>query len=163
MKFKSIKIRDGKVTLAWESHPEGDEATVFTGRLISKDEPEKEFFDALEALGPHVLWICGLPKEYGAGMEVTGVSIQRGSEDRMSAVITAKKTVENANSPFNISTPKLYEPDMDEEGAHLPKGAVETIDRLQEMAERFVKGHRSQGDLFEREDAEEPKPELVTS
>jgi len=120
-------------------------------KLVSDDQPEDGFTRALDAFGDVVLRILELPDTYGEGLSVRGVSLSYTDEDRMGCVVTCLKELAATDAPLVLNTPHLMELDLDNpEQAAMPAEMEEAIEALCEAAERYVKGHRAQGDLARR-------------
>ena len=155
MRFMKIKYDGEKVRLEWETErkrirQDGSEATDRTQhKLVSDDQPEDGFTRALDAFREVVLRILELPDAYGEGLSVRGVSLSYTDEDRMGCVVTCLKELAATDAPLVLNTPHLMELDLDNpEQAAMPAEMEEAIEALCEAAERYVEGHRAQGDLF---------------
>lgn len=102
MRITYIKHRDGETKLKWE-HVEGasNENTEFK----STDIPDPAFTKALAALHEDVLDLLELPTEYGATLEVTGLSIRHNEKGGWGATIMATKTLAKTKGPLNLAVP----------------------------------------------------------
>lgn len=150
MQFTKIKYDDKepKVTLRWQETRKGGEE-VLKHALDAKDRPEPEFVEALQAFVAEVCRLLALPQDYGQGMTVRGVSINHEDDGRRGLVVTVLKALEDANSPLVLNTPHLREYDNEESGVFASSGMIRRLDELEKRAQRYLDGHREQGDLFD--------------
>lgn len=146
MPYTKIKYspRKGTVSLT-RVEDRGDEDSI-ESTLTSHESPRPEFVDALQALTPWLLNVCELPESYSEGLSVTGVSLTLGEYG--GCVVTALKGVRSANAPVVLNSPHVPAQPTSEGGPSLPANAKAALDHLEEEAERFWRGERSQGELF---------------
>lgn len=151
MKITKIKFKDGRVELEYNvdikiKNVEGFETQTNELALKSTEKPAPEFDAALQALAEDVCEILELPEDYINGITVTGVSFSY-SSGVMGAVITAKKTLKDSNSPFNLNTPfkpsKVYNEGAPEDNL-LSSDTVAKLEYLMTQAEYYIEGRRAQ-------------------
>lgn len=148
--FTKIKWDGKQIYLAWQTKAGND---TVESTLSSKDEPHETFHAALQAFAPGMLELLQLPQAYGRELHVRGVSINYESDGRMGLVITALKML-NTTAPLVLNTPhQKEEGDLDEAGTFISRATRQRLDELVAEAERYIDGHRAQGDLFEEEEA----------
>lgn len=134
MEFSKIRYHDGQVILVWTEKRKNDTIEL---RLVSTDEPEASFVEALSSIGPQICKLLGFAAEYVEELTVRSVSFK--SEG---CTIHATKKIEGSNSPFNIITPHMK---RDSEGAStVPGDLAKAIDVLIAEAKRYHKGERVQ-------------------
>jgi hypothetical protein len=148
--ISKVKMRDGQVTIVISAKQDDQNERETT--VKSYDAPHQDFLDAFAALEAHARGILQFPKSYREGqMRVSGVSFSM-SEDTgvMGAVMTGSVALDTSDAPFNFNTPHLpFEQYSPTGNSPLMPGEAQTaLERLQEEAEKFVDGKRSQGDLF---------------
>lgn len=153
MRFKKIKFDGVELRLEW-SEETGKQDESHDHVLISKERPAAEFYNALGALVQPVIELLELPDEYATGLEVRGVSFSHDKNERMGAVVTCLKDLEEANAPLVLNTPHLQEADVDDPNPQLPHEMVQALDQLRHQALRYVGGYREQRELFEAEEGE---------
>lgn len=144
MRFTKVKHRNGETTLVWLDSEDGCQ---HRHEVTSTETPEPEFRNALAALGPHVGRLLELPPDYG--LEVAGISLRYGDDDRYGVVVTAVKEVEGSTSPFVINSPTTKSPDVDDTRPQMSEAFGKAVDEVLALAARFVDGKRAQGELFD--------------
>lgn len=107
--------------------------------------PDPKLVETLRAFKPEMLYILELPEQYGEDMEVHQVSISYPAEKR-GIVISAKRPVKHANSPFVPKTPFLVEPE-DASQAGMTETMTTLLDELCVLAGEYLAGHRAQHEL----------------
>ncbi len=155
MQFTKIRLTDTAVELIWNDNTETDKQIT---ELSSTDLPEPSFTEALQAFLPDVLSLLELPAGYD--VTVRSVSIKyKGEADRRGIVVTCLKEIEAVNSPFVIHTPLVMErvEDDEYEDSFIGDGLFDQLTVLTDEAQRYLDGHRAQGDLDFEED---PQPNL---
>lgn len=162
MQFKKIKFskKRGKISIEYEVVKGEGEPDEFS--FSSSEKPRPEFHEALQALAGDVVEMCELPTSYLNRITVRSVSLSYAGEDKtLGATLSAAMSLEKSNVPLNLNTPhKPAEPYSGPDGDReqcLEADCVDRIGTLMEEAEKYVKGIRSQGDLFQ-----ETKKEGVT-
>lgn len=158
MQITKIKIKDDKVEIHYSVKRSVEDAS---GAMIkhtdeyvfkSTEKPAPEFKAILQDLAEDVCNILELDDNYITGIEVTGVSFSYTS-DVMGAVITAKKTLVNTYSPFNLNTPfkpsKDYNGNDDANTNLLDTTTVTKLENLLAEAEDYINGKRAQEGLFD--------------
>lgn len=125
--------------------------------IKSHQQALPEFYQIMDNLVPHVVDICELPKSYEVDVKATGVTfVYSGSDNSVfDAVILAEKNLLNSKSPFLITTPKKKRAGDKDKAVKglLSKDATGLLIELQDAAIDYVKGKRSDLELFD----EKPK------
>lgn len=158
MRFSKIKYDGKQVALVWTTKkPKAGGATEeVVHHLTCGEHPVPAFARALQAFVPFVLTTLELPRDYGEGVKVTGLSINEEEKDgRLGLVATCQKKLELTNAPVIFNTPHLRER-LDEEmdAGFLPSSVVDLIDAASNCAHRYVEGERQQATLFDQQQAE---------
>lgn len=123
--------------------------------IESREEPSPDFFKALEALDVHLMEMC----EQNDVCKAKSVTITW-RNDIMGCVISGQRYLKNSHQRLNINTPHKTEEsysDYEDEKQLLSSDCVIDLQLLMLEAWRFIKGKRSQADLFNEE-----SPESVT-
>jgi hypothetical protein len=121
------------------------------------ENPLKSFYNALDALNPHVLTLCEFSSKDLEKVRATGITI-RGKADLPSALIVARKTIRKGKRVFNIATPLLpmYENPENKGADHMDEAEAKAIEKVIKEATRYVCGERAQGQIeWEDEDGGE--------
>lgn len=147
MRFTKVRYRNGETTLNWLD--EEADASKHKHEVTSTEDPEPEFRSGLGALAPHVAALLGLPKSQSEHLEVAGISLRYGEDDRYGVVVTCIKELEDGDSPWVINTPHRKSRDVDDERPALSEEFEAAIDQVLDMARGFVEGKRAQGELFD--------------
>lgn len=175
MKITKVRYAGDKVTVCYEADDDSQRTAV---EVAGKDEPHTSFREAMAALIPTVAAVLDLPLPYfqAEGTEARQVTVKYYDADQRGFVISAVRPVEGSNSPFVIHTPHMKEARQDEDGelseTGLAEQDVEAIDLVLSEAQRYLDGHRAQGDLFPHTDTpvveeaigtrdEQPEPAVV--
>lgn len=150
-----VKLRDGQITIVM-SDKEGENNERET-TIKSYDAPHDDFTKAFDALQAQARAILQLPSDWREGqLRVSGVSFSM-SEDTgvMGAVMTGQVALDTSDAPFNFNTPHLPFDQYSATGnaPTMPEAAQRALEALQQEAEAFVNGKRSQGDLFRAPEA----------
>lgn len=161
-RLTKIRYRDGETTITWLEDA-GDRPTVHKHELVSREDPEPEFFTALDALVPQVLKLLELPADYGAEGHflVQGLSLSYDKDGRRSVVVTCLRSLAGADAPLVVNTPSLPYPDLDDDKPSLTYTFAASTDDVCARAERFINGARAQQDLFAEKVSEEVAAQLI--
>lgn len=142
MEIKKVRITRKAVVIDY--HNEGEEHAI-----VSRDMPLPSFVKAVENLAPVLLDVLHLPNDYIHGLTVTGLTLVD-KQDTWLVCITAKKELNDCNSPFNIATPLRFLAVPGEEGSYSPPLKDNQVDLINEVigeAKAYVGGQRAQGTL----------------
>lgn len=144
--FTKIKHKAGETIIEWQDSSE-KESVIHS--LSSHQEPRPEFLTAIEALVEVGLGICDLPTIYGRDVKVIGITLTNHDSMGRGCVITMLKKVRASDAPLVFNTPHVteFKGDGNSEGG-LDGDAVRAIELMCDEANRYVKGERSQTDLF---------------
>lgn len=129
-----------------------------------KDNPLPSFGPSLDALAPLVCELCELPKDYTAGLTVSGLTLCESGKVECVTII-AKKEIAGNSRPFNIATPLIPIDQPEEgEGSHLTIAQAILVETAVEEARKYIRGERSQGQMkltpeAETEVVDEDEPE----
>ncbi len=120
------------------------------------DNPLKAFYDAIEALTPHVITLCEFPAGYAKGIEATGITVREKGDNTL-ALITAKKKLKRNGRVLNIPTPLLamYEDAEDKGADHMSEAEAAAIENVIKQTKKYLAGDRAQGQIV----FESPTPE----
>lgn len=155
-KIKLVKGSDKKearTILAWQVKRTDDTYDTFS--LDSKDQPSPSLPLKFLDLRDFVNNICDLrlKDDEFHNLTILSISLSYASEKHvMGAVITALKSLPGRNTPLVINTPYLIEDYYSDQGdptSLLPRDLVILIYEIQKEAENFIKGFRSQLNLFQ--------------
>ena len=112
-----------------------------------KDNPLPSFGPSLDALAPLVCELCELPKDYIAGLTVSGLTLCESGKVEC-VTIVAKKEIAGNSRPFNIATPLIPIDQPEEgEGSHLTIAQAILVETALEEARKYIRGERSQGQM----------------
>lgn len=144
LKFTRIKYLDKEEAVELEYDEVNGDLSKHSA-VKGTSAPDPKLVATLRAFKPEMLYILELPAEYGEDMEVHQVSISYPAEKR-GIVISAKRPVKHANSPFVPKTPFLVEPE-DASQAGMTEKMTELLDELCGLAGEYLAGHRAQQEL----------------
>lgn len=160
-RVRKVKVdKRGKISLDWEVQV-GHSDNFDEYHMLCSDKARPEFYKAMEALSRDVLTLLEYPDTWLNDITVKGVSFSYSQNGVKGAVITAQRTLQHSTAPENCNTPhKPYEMYADEaddpDGTMtLPEDTQDRLDALDEEAQRYIDGDRSQMSL----DFEEKKEE----
>ena len=112
-----------------------------------KDNPLPSFGPSLDALAPLVCELCELPRDYIAGLTVSGLTLCESGKVEC-VTIVAKKEIAGNSRPFNIATPLIPIDQPEEgEGSHLTIAQAILVETAVEEARKYIRGERSQGQM----------------
>ena len=112
-----------------------------------KDNPLPTFGPSLDALAPLVCDLCELPRDYIAGLTVSGLTLCESGKVEC-VTIVAKKEIAGNSRPFNIATPLIPIDQPEEgEGSHLTIAQAILVETALEEARKYIRGERSQGQM----------------
>lgn len=112
-----------------------------------KDNPLPSFGPSLDALAPLVCELCDLPKDYMAGLTVSGLTLCESGKVECITIV-AKKEIAGNSRPFNIATPLIPIDQPEEgEGSHLTIAQAILVETAVEEARKYIRGERSQGQM----------------
>lgn len=112
-----------------------------------KDNPLPSFGPSLDALAPLVCELCELPRDYTAGLTVSGLTLAESGKVEC-VTIVAKKEIAGNSRPFNIATPLIPIDQPEEgEGSHLTIAQAILVETALEEARKYIRGERSQGQM----------------
>ena len=124
-----------------------------------KDNPLPTFGPSLDALAPLVCELCELPRDYIAGLTVSGLTLCESGKVEC-VTIVAKKEIAGNSRPFNIATPLIPIDQPEEgEGSHLTIAQAILVETAVEEARKYIRGERSQGQMKLSPEAEETEVE----
>jgi len=148
-----IKLVKGQVSFVRVEfgQPHGEDMMQVV--VESKDAPKASLPAALQALGPHALDLCELPREWGADADspahVGGMSV-RHDDTGVGVVISCVKTLASG-AAMSFNTPFVRE--ANEHGPELSGDELRAVERVMAEALAYVDGKRAQGDLFNKAEA----------
>ena len=98
--------------------------------------------------------MCEQPESYLDRIKVRGVSFSYGGDmEVMGATISAGMTLLESNCPLNLNTPhkasESYNEGPADEKQLLSGDCFDRLRTLHTLAERYVRGNRAQGSLFD--------------
>jgi len=147
--FTKIKSTGKKVELRWVTSEKGAD---HEHHVTSAQHPKPDFPKALNAFVPFVVELMGLADTaFDSDLEVTGLSIDTGEDDRRGLIITCRKKLARTNGPLIFNTPHIREPK--DEGGEPPasgvwlEGMAEALARAEGEASGFLAGERAQTEL----------------
>ena len=112
-----------------------------------KDNPLPSFGPSLDALAPLVCELCELPRDYIAGLTVSGLTLCESGKVEC-VTIVAKKEIAGNSRPFNIATPLIPIDQPEEgEGSYLTIAQAILVETALEEARKYIRGERSQGQM----------------
>lgn len=154
--FTKVVANGKHVALHWKNEDASQQLTC-------PAKPRPSFDAALQAFKPFLLRIFGAPASWDGGTTITGISVNREEDGRRGLVVTARRKCPHGSAPTTLNTPHLREPieDKDTGTGFFLEGMADAIDTMCEEAEKYLNGDRTQGELFDEEDGEAGKPELV--
>lgn len=147
MNFTKVKHLKGSMVFEWEAEEGASGADKSEHRLTSYDEPHPDLIAAFRALVTPSLKLLDLPSVYSRDLTVSGVSLTYEEKRGRGAVITLQKKLDSCPAPLIFNTPYLPK----DAGGHqpsLPSEMNTAIDAILVEAAAFLKGKRSQGDLW---------------
>lgn len=162
MQITKIKNLNDEVFIEWKTNCKTGGFNVNSVR--SKDKAVPEFYEALEALRPHLIELCELKKYPEEDFKTTGISLSfKGENDQKYVTIKGMRSYKKSSGCQALNTPtKAAEIEGDQEKQKkdiLSDEAIEAVDRFIKAAEGFIKGERTQTNMFdednENEDCEE--------
>ena len=113
----------------------------------------------MDALAPLVCELCELPRDYIAGLTVSGLTLCESGKVEF-VTIVAKKEIAGNSRPFNIATPLIPIDQPEEgEGSHLTIAQAILVETAVEEARKYIRGERSQGQMKLSPEAEETEVE----
>ncbi|NOU05327.1 MAG: hypothetical protein HOO99_04010 [Hyphomicrobiaceae bacterium] len=158
-RIAKIKFKDGVVHILDISGQGSSNEIETTHRIFT--EPHPDFKNAMSALVEHVRTILEWPVSYAIGaIRIGGVSFSMSEDSGVEgAVISGLVDLKTSQSPFTFNTPHLPFDQYNEGGTApvMPDDAIEALEELRREARAFLKGKRTQGDLFAT-DADQPAP-----
>lgn len=156
-RFTKIKFDGSKVLLEYHvTRPGGGDPDEFA--VHSSDKPLASFSQAQQELVVDVCHICEFPLSEASKFTVRGVSLSY-KDGILGAVITSLKTVMAADAPLVINTPYLPEKAPGEAGGcTLSLGTGRRLRAFMAEAERYLRGERMQGSLFDGTDSPAAPP-----
>ena len=112
------------------------------------DNPLKSFYDALDALKPHVCALCELHARDAEKISVTGITC-RYSGEQTNALIVARKVIKKGKRVFNITTPLLpmYEDEANKSVDHMEEDQAKAVEAVISEATKYLGGERAQGQI----------------
>ena len=112
-----------------------------------KDNPLPTFGPSLDALAPLVCELCELPRDYIAGLTVSGLTLCESGKVEC-VTIVAKKEIAGNSRPFNIATPLIpIDAPEEGEGSHLTIAQAILVETALEESRKYIRGERSQGQM----------------
>ncbi|MEA3346935.1 MAG: hypothetical protein U9Q21_02460 [Candidatus Auribacterota bacterium] len=156
MRIKKVRnIGNGeKVKIDYESENSAGGFDIMS--LECADAARPEFYDALHALIPQVIQTLELPADWKPRITVSGFTLSYDKSNTMSAVIVAKRELENSSSPHNLATPikgQFFhdedQPDIMSTDKHFDEEMEKKLITAMGEAVRYIQGNRAQRDLFE--------------
>lgn len=161
MRIRKVKItKNNLIHMEYEHGPGNGDEYTFTCR----DKARPEFYTTLAAMAEHVIEMCELPDNYLDRITIRGVSYSYGGEnDTMGAVISAAMELEDSYQGLNLVTPHkasaMYCPDTpDDPKQLLSDDCIKALEALLDECERYIKGERAQGTLFDATQMQDQQP-----
>ena len=152
LNIRKIRRSSKKITFVFLNGEEEHSASY-------KDNPLPSFGPALDALAPLVCELCELPRDYIAGLTVSGLTLCESGKVEC-VTIVAKKEIAGNSRPFNIATPLITIDQPEEgEGSHLTIAQAILVETAVEEARKYIRGERSQGQMKLTPEAEETEVE----
>jgi len=152
MDIIKVKIKGDETEIVYNDNP--NVKTTQNTFLKSEDTRSQKFTDSMAALTRHLQSVVSLPAKYLDTVIVSGVSFRDHETKGMGAVISAQKKLSHCSSPFNMSTPLMWEGSEGQNDAVFDQNTLELLQAIREEAEAFVNGARAQQDLFDEDEEE---------
>lgn len=152
MRIKKVKITsDDKVAVSYDQQSKTGSWDEYSFTCSEKARPE--FYEALNALAPHVIEMCELPEDYLSRIKVRGVAFSYGGEKQvMGATIIAQMELFYSNTDLNINTPHKasdsYNDQPADENQLLTDECIDALDVLCDEVKLYIQGERAQLRLF---------------
>jgi hypothetical protein len=152
MRIKKIKITsDSRISIAYEKQSKTGLYDDYS--FTCSEAPRPELLKTLQALAPHVVEMCELPKSYVDRIIVTGVSFSYGGEQEvMGATIISQMKLNQSNCDLNLNTPHKASDSYTEAPADekqlLSDDCISALFNLCEEIEMYINGDRAQVKLF---------------
>lgn len=148
MQFDQISVSEEKVSLVWMKPVALN--TTLAERLESADTPAPELTNAMAAFKPYVRGLVGLPDDFGERMEIRTVHLKEDEKTglRTLQVVCILTCVGAGSKTTTFTTPLMRARGDTEGGFFLDQIEMDLIIAVETAAEAFVKGERSQRDLF---------------
>jgi hypothetical protein len=147
MNFTKVKHLKGSMVFEWEIDEGATGADKSEHRLTSYDDPHPDLIAAFRALVAPALKLLDLPSMYSRDLTVSGVSLTYEEKRGRGAVLTLQKKLDGCPAPLIFNTPYLPQ-DAGEHQPSLPSAMNDAINAVLVEAAAFLKGKRSQGDLW---------------
>lgn len=121
--------------------------------MTCADLPRPQLRNAMQDLGPHIIEMCELPKNYLDRITVTGVSFSYGGDkDVMGATITSQMKLTFSNCDLNLNTPHKASESYNEYEADpkqlLTDDCIKVLDNLCAEIKLYIEGERAQINMF---------------
>lgn len=152
MRIKKIKITsDSRISIAYEKQSKTGLYDDYS--FTCSEAPRPELLKTLQALAPHVIEMCELPKSYVDRINVTGVSFSYGGEKEvLGATIISQMKLNQSNCDLNLNTPhkasESYSEAPADEKQLLSSDCVSALEDLCAEVEMYINGERAQMKLF---------------
>ncbi len=152
MRIKKIKLTsDGRISVSYEKPSKTGIYDDYS--FTCSEAPRPELLKTLQALAPHVIEMCELPKSYVDIINVTGVSFSYGGEKEvMGATIISQMKLNQSNCDLNLNTPykasDSYSEAPADEKQLLSDACVNALFYLCEEIKMYINGDRAQIKLF---------------
>ena len=142
--FTKIKHSSkGVVEIHWLTVPE-DAPESIEHKLVSEDEPRKEYKKALQAFRGYVVTICELPEKWKETVDVISLSFSPQKKDEgRGLVVTAKRALGNGLT-LVLNTPYLTEFGFHEGALKWPDYLDNLVQRANDEAKSYREGDRAQ-------------------
>lgn len=150
--IKKIK-RDakGKMTFGYVETIEDGLSSEHVAKYT--EQPHPDFLIAFEAVSSHIAPMLEMPADAVERLKASEVDLSYDDIDECKAVtISATFYIPKQATAVGIKTPTFNVPKSDkEEGlpGYLTKQEMADIGKLLQEADRYINGHRAQGNLFE--------------
>lgn len=118
--------------------------------LKSSDQPTDKFIEAFNRLAEACCIEAELPLDMAEQMRAIGLSVSHYDDGRWGCTITATRDLKRSNAPLVINTPhKPSQGSHEADEAILDGDTVSAVESVLREAEKYVRGDRLQGTLFE--------------
>jgi len=145
MNISSIQVKD-EISIAY-TDPNQQAGKEDRLKVVSAEEPRPELRANMDALAPYVCEMLELEEDYADGMTIQRVAIER-KGSRKIYKISGYKELTKSKTTFRFTTPPRA--DIVDEGGKdfaIPKDCIVVLQTVENEAERYVKGDRSQSQL----------------
>lgn len=147
MRIKKVKLtNEKKILIVYEKPNKIGGWDEYSMTCLETARPG--FYEALEALGAHVIEMCELPASYQSKISVRGVTFSYSGEDEvLGATISAAMELNHSYPALNLNTPHKTTNSADEM-QNLTGPCQLSLGRLIGESKIYIDGDRAQARLF---------------